>query len=858
MANFCVYCGSKLNERARFCQHCGAQVAGNPKPQTVVHITSESVKSSHTPKRKSPLSFIIPIAATIVTVLITVICIALNSSDKKILKNFSADETYFLCGRNITVIFTVENDSDEGSIRLRDENDQIVGTLHDNGVNGDKKANDNIFTYAMEDSVVSNTSVSRKYYVENDMQQSEYITLHFICETDVAKSHTLAGEIDEKIKEIESEFVITDSDEETAQKALTVFKNVENYINSLAKSGDVVEYYTEGNSIIVRLTALTYVYTFQPPDDMKEAGNIASAVVTNSLLATASSNLSGKKILSVQPYAHELTSSAVDKAASTVASNVSGYTFVDNMDNDDVSIEFLKELYQYKLIIWDGHGGYSAETHSFIGTGESNDNSYLYREEMIGMNPEILSLSGGNLGVTAEFFSANYEANSFDRTILYLGVCHGADDNVLAQTLIDCGMSTVFAYKNSVSVTYDRKMCEAVFSAMSEKDGNTGKTKTANAALTAAKSENGKTDAPKLTWWQKFINFLFGTAKKDYAELKIIGDKDIRLLDSYGSLTGKVCMASDRTTQIAGATINVYKSNKLYLSVKSDSSGAYRIALPAGEYTIKIAAEGYVDFSAHASVNENMNTYMETFLLVLGNKNQMGIASGYIINSLTGEGISDVSLSIRQGWNATSADGQEVAKATCSADGSYSVSLPLGNYTVVVSKDGCESSYFNIIVQPGETGNQNGTITPAISGSDFLITLTWGAKPLDMDSHLVGIPNYGSNFHIYFQNSEHKVNSSIVAVLDYDDTDSYGPEHITIKEIDSGTYYYYVHRYYGEGTVAGSEAKVRIEQGGKLIALLNVPTDQGIGDFWNVFAVKNGQLIIRNTVTGSPELIYAE
>ncbi|MCW8631650.1 hypothetical protein OQH38_16240, partial [Acinetobacter baumannii] len=50
------------------------------------------------------------------------------------------------------------------------------------------------------------------------------------------------------------------------------------------------------------------------------------------------------------------------------------------------------------------------------------------------------------------------------------------------------------------------------------------------------------------------------------------------------------------------------------------------------------------------------------------------------------------------------------------------------------------------------------------------IVLTWGEKPLDLDSHL----NY-SNQHIYWSNKEgHQAN------LDVDDRDSYGPETITI------------------------------------------------------------------------------
>ncbi|MBE7066641.1 MAG: zinc-ribbon domain-containing protein [Ruminococcaceae bacterium] len=888
MANFCVYCGAKLRSNAHFCEHCGKRVAlGHQTPQPPVEpqtppppvepqtpqppVQPQTPPPPPTPqqapaikpvykKRKSPLAFIIPIIASVIVIIIAVVIANIDNPDKKRLDNFIADELYFLCGEEITVLFTVEDNSNNGSINLYNENDEIVGTLNDDGALGDTQPNDGIYTYKMTDIVFSDVTLRRNYYVKNDVQQSENVTLCFICYDDVVKCHQLANIMDERIEAIEREFVIAGSSDETAQNALAIFRKVEDYIKSLVENGDVIEYHQENNYIVVRLLALTYVYTFEPPEDMKEGSAGTQNVASNNdvFLQNLAQNYSNKQIVSVQPYARELTGSAVDKAAKTVASNVNGYTFGTNVDNEDVSISFLKTLDQYKLIIWDGHGGYSAETHSFIGTGESNDNSHLYYSDMIGIKAEIITLSGGNLGITSHFFTTYYEPNSFNRTVFYLGVCHGADDNVLAQALIDCGVATIFAYKNSVSVTYDRKMCEDIFTTMSQLDGNTGKTKTAKKALAEAKEDNGKVDSTNHSWWEKLLYFLAGMELPGAAEMKILGDTELRLLDSYGSLSGKVCKASDRVTEIVGATINVYKSGKLYTTAKSDSTGNYRIELPAGEYLIKIAASGYVDFVANATVTSNNNTYMETFLLVLGSESQTGTASGTIINSLTGEGISGVQLSVKRGWNNTSNSDTVVKTTVSGADGVYSIILPLGNYTIVASKDGCEISYFNIIVQPGETGNQNGTITPTITGSDFLITLTWGANPVDMDSHLIGIPDHSANFHIYFRNTIHKQDGEVVAELDYDDTTSYGPEHITIKETGLGTYYYYVHHYDGEGNMSTSECKVKIEQGNKLIAQFNVPTDQGTEGYWNVFAIKNGKLIIRNTVTGSPELIYAE
>ena len=105
---------------------------------------------------------------------------------------------------------------------------------------------------------------------------------------------------------------------------------------------------------------------------------------------------------------------------------------------------------------------------------------------------------------------------------------------------------------------------------------------------------------------------------------------------------------------------------------------------------------------------------------------------------------------------------------------------------------------------------------------------------------------------------EQKDDDIDVCVLDYDDTTSYGPEHITLIPTTDKPYYFYVYRYAGEGTVASSEAKITVHKGNRLIATYNVPTNLGSGDYWNVFAIKNGGLVVRNTMTDEAETGYAD
>lgn len=323
-----------------------------------------------------------------------------------------------------------------------------------------------------------------------------------------------------------------------------------------------------------------------------------------------------------------------------------------------------------------------------------------------------------------------------------------------------------------------------------------------------------------------------------------------------GTLSGKICKASDRVSPISDATISVYKDNSLYTTVSADESGNYVLTLPVGDYRIEISASGYINFTAYATVTENYNTYMETFLMVAGSESENGTATGIINNALTGNGVEGVSLSIRNGWNNRD-HGEIVSSTVTDSSGKYSVTLPLGNYTMIAEKSGYVTGTANIVVQSGTTDSQNVTITPIISGDNFRIVLTWGKNPRDLDSHVGGTLSNGNAFHVYYGSKSQYDGEVEVCNLDVDDTTSYGPETVTLNATTSTPYYYYINRYAGSGTVATSEAKIKVYQGANLVATFNVPTDQGSGDYWNVFAIVNGELVIKNTITSTADISYA-
>lgn len=205
-----------------------------------------------------------------------------------------------------------------------------------------------------------------------------------------------------------------------------------------------------------------------------------------------------------------------------------------------------------------------------------------------------------------------------------------------------------------------------------------------------------------------------------------------------------------------------------------------------------------------------------------------GVAEGIVIGVTSGDGIPDVEISVLDASRYS---------ATSGSDGSFSIEVPVGIQTLAFTKPGFSFPNQEVNVEEGQTltipeseiiGN------PDLGSGEYRIVLTWGLNPEDLDSHLL-IPN---GQHVYYVDQSP---TGAGANLDVDDVTSYGPETITITSQQTGTYKYYVHRYYGSGALAGSDALVRIFDTEGLLRSFTAP-NTGSGDYWDVFTL-NGSTV---------------
>ena len=596
-----------------------------------------------------------------------------STDDKTVVSKIIIDNPDIEVGKETEVVMTgiIENGS-EKSYTIVDDQSNTVGYIWDNGYEPDDVAGDGI--YMGNISLYSETKHEVNYYVLLDGKKTqEYATAYYynpITDADNLEYNNFISGLD---------LITEEYDDKTEESAKQLYHNVLSYLEENKNSGVVKEYSVDKATIKIELSSgIQVIYEFPVYEDTKSSGNSTQIYANEETVSSGQSER--KTIATFEPYS-DLQNPYFDRAAQVVADSKYDYLFQSNLDGGYASIERMKHLNDYSIIIWCGHGGLDSSLGAlvFSGTKITDANNKKYAADL-NYGRIVNNYSGGQYGVSSEFFERYYQKDDFNNTLIYFGTCHSLDDERLANVLISKGVSAILGYKNSVSSSYDEKMVQTVFEELS---ANKSSPVTIAQALSTAKNKHGANDGVKRkSWWE----WLFG----------IFDDDDD----------------------------------------------------PPAELCIK------------------------------GNENY----------TLSDDNIPSTSISTK-----------------------------------------------------------------------YDIVLTWGADPCDMDSHMFGsmyLPELNF-FHVYYNNDEgYDYYGNLVCSLDDDDTSGYGPETITINTVRNGTYYYYVHKFDGDGSVNTSNSVVKVYQDGVLKSTYNVAENSGEGDYWNVFAIKNGEFIENNTITEEPDTSY--
>lgn len=285
-------------------------------------------------------------------------------------------------------------------------------------------------------------------------------------------------------------------------------------------------------------------------------------------------------------------------------------------------------------------------------------------------------------------------------------------------------------------------------------------------------------------------------------------------------------------------------------SAATDADGNYVLGnVEAGNYYLVLRKGGYYDTVQICTLN-NIEGEVTNERHILRSKSEAvesGSVSGKIVDSVNGSEISNLTVRIREGQNNLT--GEEATDSVLTDEnGNYRIeNLTPGVYTIqVVDLRGESVKYisasFNVYIESGKESTNKGTgLSPVIASEQVRFVLTWGNEesgaPSDLDSHLIGPKVDQGQFHTYYSNDVYEENGEKYADLDLDDTEWEGPETTTIYQKTSGVYYFMIHNFSDKddtesNTLAGSQAKVEVYSGNRLINTFHVPNQEGT--LWNV------------------------
>jgi len=334
-----------------------------------------------------------------------------------------------------------------------------------------------------------------------------------------------------------------------------------------------------------------------------------------------------------------------------------------------------------------------------------------------------------------------------------------------------------------------------------------------------------------------------------------------------GTIRGTVRYANN--TAAENVSVSFALSGTIVDNTTTNTSGDYsQDNLSLGTYTLSFTKSNFNDANLSATL-ETDNQSVTANMTLLADNCSAGTVAGTITDAVSGNAVSGVSLSVRNGWNATS--GSTTGTTTTTANnGTYTLSsMNAGGYTIEASKSGYITTSFNVNVC-GNLTNQNTNISESLNSDSMRIVLHWGNLANNvvsiLDSHLTGPDNNTSRFHIYWNastavtgrhqdpdnfyyytnayqcNSCTTVQASDNVSLDRDDMDGPpGTETITITKVRSGTYRYSVQDYSNRGLTSPDN----LSKSGTTVTVYfndtattyNVPNDNG--SLWTVFTFDN-------------------
>lgn len=170
-----------------------------------------------------------------------------------------------------------------------------------------------------------------------------------------------------------------------------------------------------------------------------------------------------------------------------------------------------------------------------------------------------------------------------------------------------------------------------------------------------------------------------------------------------------------------------------------------------------------------------------------------------------------------------------------------------GNYPAKFSCDGFITATYEIEVRAFTIFQNRFTVSPVLEIGSMRVVVDWGRRPADLDAHLMNKGKY----HVSYRDKH--ISADGTARIDLDDRNGFGPETVTVTDInEEDVYAYFVTNYTDRGEtnskkLSKSGAVVRVYMEDELVKTISV-NENDRGTIWKVFTFRDGKFIILNDV----------
>ena len=442
-----------------------------------------------------------------------------------------------------TAIYKGENSIGIESIPLiRTKDNYIIGYLYYDETYNDEFGGERVYKNQFE--LKSDIRDIQHYQVELNDNKST-ITGIVYTKPYSEEEENERDRIAKEIVDIKSTYQHTGNAKIDAESANQTLENLKNYFDEQIKNGAIRKYeINDSGSTVILSNGIPIISNFNFVPELRSGFDL---IETNYNKRTESLNSANnqQKIITLEPFKSDDGENfkEFDDAGKQIEKSHDSYKFTDNLDDDSVTIKVLEELYKYRIIIIDTHGGYTEDFHSvFFITEPVTERFKKDYKEYIENYYIVPSDDGTGVYITYLFFENVYRKNQFNNSLVFLGSCFSMNNiesgNLLIDTLLDkCGVDTIMGFKKQIRVVYSQKMCKTIFDELSKE--KKGVYNSISQAVDKAKSKHGNVD--------NFKDILFYKWLYDEEEISVLkselilkGNLNFRLsdnLDKYGDTT---------------------------------------------------------------------------------------------------------------------------------------------------------------------------------------------------------------------------------------------------------------------------------------------------------------------------------